>query len=31
MPDEKKNVAFYEKHGFMVLKDGTAMQIRNVK
>ena len=29
MPDEKKNVAFYQKHGFLVLEEGTAMQIRN--
>ncbi len=29
MPDEKKNVAFYEKHGFTVLDEGTAMQICN--
>ena len=29
MPDEKKNVAFYQKHGFIVLEEGTAMQIRN--
>ena len=27
MPDDKKNVAFYEKHGFNILESGTAMQI----
>lgn len=31
MPAEKKNVPFYEKHGFQVMKDGTAMQIVNQK
>lgn len=29
MPDESKNAAFYEKHGFRVLPDGVAMQICN--
>lgn len=29
MPDESKNAAFYEKHGFHVLPDGVAMQICN--
>ncbi len=27
MPEESKNVAFYEKFGFQVMADGTAMQI----
>lgn len=27
MPDEKKNVLFYQKHGFMMMLEGTAMQI----
>jgi ribosomal protein S18 acetylase RimI-like enzyme len=26
MPDEKKNVSFYQKHGFSVMEEGTAMQ-----
>lgn len=30
MPDEKKNITFYEKHGFKVLEEGAAMQIRNL-
>lgn len=30
MPDDKKNVAFYEKHGFKVLQEGTAMQLTNL-
>ncbi len=30
MPDEKKNVTFYEKHGFKLLSDGAAMQIKNL-
>lgn len=29
MPEERKNVGFYEKHGFNVMKEGTAMQICN--
>ena len=29
MPAEKKNVAFYEKYGFSVMENGTAMQICN--
>lgn len=29
MPEERKNVRFYEKHGFNVMKEGTAMQICN--
>lgn len=27
VPDEKKNVPFYEKHGFKVMEEGTALQI----
>lgn len=27
MPDERKNVRFYQKHGFTILEEGTAMQI----
>lgn len=27
MPEESKNVAFYEKHGFKMMEDGVAMQI----
>lgn len=27
MPEDKKNVPFYEKHGFSVMKDGAAIQI----
>lgn len=30
MPDEKKNVAFYEKHGFKILEDGAAMQLKKL-
>lgn len=30
MPDEKENIAFYERHGFNLLKNGAAMQIRNL-
>lgn len=29
MPEENKNAAFYEKHGFTVMPDGVAMQICN--
>ena len=29
MPEERKNVPFYEKHGFQVLPDGTPMKISN--
>ena len=29
MPEEKKNAAFYEKHGFKVMEDGVAMQLCN--
>lgn len=28
VPDEKENVAFYEKHGFKVMSEGTPLQIR---
>ena len=28
VPDEKRNVGFYLKHGFEVMEEGTAMQIR---
>lgn len=28
VPDEKKNVGFYLKHGFAVMEEGTALQIR---
>lgn len=27
MPEESKNAAFYEKHGFHVMEDGVAMQL----
>ena len=29
MPDEKKNVPFYEKYGFKVMEGGTAMFLSN--
>ncbi len=29
MPEERKNEAFYEKHGFQVMQDGVAMQLCN--
>ncbi len=29
MPEDKKNVPFYQKHGFSVMKDGAALQICN--
>lgn len=29
MPEESKNAAFYEKHGFRIMKDAVPMQIRN--
>ena len=29
MPDDKKNVQFYEKHGFTVMENGAAIQIWN--
>ena len=30
MPEDKNNVPFYEKHGFSVMKNGAAIQIRNL-
>ena len=30
MPDESRNVSFYERHGFSLLADGAAMQIRHL-
>ena len=29
MPEDRKNVPFYEKHGFSVMEDGAAIQICN--
>lgn len=29
MPEESKNAAFYQKHGFSSMEDGAAMQICN--
>lgn len=29
MPEERKNAAFYEKHGFQIMEDGVAMQLYN--
>lgn len=29
IPDQKKNVPFYEKHGFCIMPEGTAMYINN--
>ncbi|WEV76549.1 GNAT family N-acetyltransferase [Bifidobacterium sp. ESL0800] len=29
MPEESKNAAFYQKHGFEIMQDGVAMQICN--
>lgn len=29
MPEESKNVSFYERHGFQVMSDGVAMQLCN--
>lgn len=29
MPEDSKNVAFYERHGFHVMEDGTPIQICN--
>lgn len=29
MPEESKNAAFYEKHGFQIMTDGVAMQLCN--
>lgn len=28
VPDEKKNIAFYEKNGFTIMPEGTPLQIR---
>lgn len=30
MPEEDKNIAFYEKHGFSVVESGAPMQIKNL-
>ena len=30
MPEEKENIPFYERHGFNLLADGAAMQIRHL-
>lgn len=30
MPDERQNIAFYQKHGFTLLENGAAMQIRHL-
>lgn len=30
MPEERKNAAFYEKHGFKIMPDGVAMQLCNM-
>jgi ribosomal protein S18 acetylase RimI-like enzyme len=29
MPEERRNAAFYEKHGFQIMQDGVAMQLCN--
>lgn len=29
MPEESKNAAFYQKHGFSIMEGGVAMQICN--
>ncbi len=29
MPEERRNAAFYEKHGFQIMQDGAAMQLCN--
>ena len=29
MPEESKNAAFYQRHGFSIMPDGVAMQICN--
>lgn len=29
MPEERKNAAFYKKHGFQIMEDGVAMQLCN--
>lgn len=28
VPDEKRNVTFYKKHGFQVMPEGTPLQIK---
>lgn len=30
MPEDKNNVSFYEKHGFLVMENGAAIQICNL-
>ena len=30
MPDENKNIAFYERNGFTLLEEGAAMQIKHL-
>ncbi|MCD8556448.1 MAG: GNAT family N-acetyltransferase [Bacteroides graminisolvens] len=30
MPDESKNIHFYQKHGFTLLNEGAAMQIKHL-
>ena len=30
MPDERNNITFYQKHGFTLLENGAAMQIRHL-
>ena len=30
MPDERQNITFYQKHGFTLLENGAAMQIRHL-
>ena len=30
MPDERQNISFYQRHGFTLLDDGAAMQIRHL-
>ena len=29
MPEERKNAAFYQRHGFQIMSDGVAMQLCN--
>ena len=29
MPEERKNAAFYQRHGFQIMPDGVAMQLCN--
>ncbi len=29
MPEERKNAAFYQRHGFQIMPDGVALQICN--